>query len=375
MSLDPGIVFCPNMDCPARGRTGEGNISIHSRKQRRYKCCVCAKTFSQTKGTPFYRLHKAHELVTVVVTLLAHGCPLQAIVVAFGLDERTVDNWQRRAGEHCRAVHKDLVTKPRDLGQVQMDEIRVKQQGRVAWMAMAIMVSTRLWLGGVVGQHRDLTLIRGLIEKVYLCASALATGILFCTDGLSTYVSAILDVFRHRVPTGKRGRPQVQAWNNNIFIGQAVKQYCKGHVVGLVRRIVQGTSCQVYALIKCTQGGGVINTAFIERLNATFRACLATLVRRGRSLSREIGTLETGMYLVGTVYNFCTEHRSLRLAGVIGGHKWLERTPAMAAGITDHCWEVRELLLFRIPPPRWRPRKSRGRISRDTKFLIARWCQ
>lgn len=81
------------------------------------------------------------------------------------------------------------------------------------------------------------------------------------------------------------------------------------------------------------------------------------------------------MYLVGAVYNFCTAHQSLRMPGLIGGHKWLERTPAMAAGITDHGWSVSELLSYHVAPPPWQPPKRRGRVSTATKQLMARWCQ
>jgi hypothetical protein len=59
--------------------------------------------------------------VTIVVTLLAHGCPLQAIEVAFGFDERTVADWHARAGAQCRKVQAQLVEQPRDLGEVQAD--------------------------------------------------------------------------------------------------------------------------------------------------------------------------------------------------------------------------------------------------------------
>ena len=113
-STAPEHVFCPNPDCPARGQTGRGNIGVHSRKERRYKCRVCGKTFTATCGTVFYRLRTVMELVTVVITLLAHGCPLQVIVVAFGLDERTVEKWHARAGKHCEQVHEHWVQRPRD---------------------------------------------------------------------------------------------------------------------------------------------------------------------------------------------------------------------------------------------------------------------
>jgi transposase-like protein len=82
----------------------EGNIGIHSQKEKRYKCKVCGKTFTERSGTAFYRLHHNEELMTVVIALLANGCPPQAIVAAYGLDERTVANWQERAGKHSQAV-------------------------------------------------------------------------------------------------------------------------------------------------------------------------------------------------------------------------------------------------------------------------------
>src|SRR4030095_14602584 len=93
---------------------------------------------------------------------LAHGCPLQAIVVAFGFDERTVAAWFTRAGRQTQAVRHPLLEQPRALGQVKADEIRVKQQGKISWMALAVMVGTRLWLAGEVSEQRDLGLGRGL---------------------------------------------------------------------------------------------------------------------------------------------------------------------------------------------------------------------
>ncbi len=368
--VNPQEAFCPNLDCPARGQRSRGNIGIHSRKQRRYICRVCHKTFSESNGTAFYRLHKPMELVTLVMTLLAYGCPLQAIVVAFKLDERTVLNWQARAGQHCEQVHAHWVQRPRDLGQVQLDELRVKKQGGIVWLACALQVSTRLWLGGVLSAQRDGSLIHRLLEQVRACA--LCRPLLFCTDGFRAYVRAIQHVFRERVPTGKAGRPILRPWDN-ILIAQVVKQYAQQRVVGIIRRIVQGTTTQVEAMLKQTQSTTTIHTAYMERLNATLRSRLVGLIRRGRSLARQTSSLQHGLYLIGTVYNFCTYHRSLRLTGIINGHKWIPRTPAIAAGITDHRWTVQELLSFRVPPSRWMPPNRRGRPSAATKRLIAQW--
>ncbi len=368
--MNPRTEFCPNVDCPARGQSNKGNIIIHSRKLERYKCKVCGKTFTATKGTVMYRLHTSLKLVKIVITLLANGCPVQAIEAAYGLDERTIADWQQRAGQHCEKVHQHMVERPREVGQVQGDELRVKKQKEIVWVAMAIQVQTRLWLGGVVAKQRDFTLIKLLIEKVRACA--LCRPMLFCTDGFSAYIRAIQEVFREAVPTGQLGRPHLRPWDH-LCIAQVVKQYARRHVVGITRRIIQGTTEQVQSILERT-GSKTINTAYIERLNATFRSRLASLIRRGRALARQTQTLYHGMYLIGTVYNFCTFHKSLRIPGIIGGHKWLPRTPAMATGITDHCWTVDELLMFRVPPARWSPPKKRGRPSTLTKSLIAQWC-
>ena len=361
--MDPTATFCPNRHCPARGQTGQGNIGIHSRKEQRFICHECQKTFSATKGTVFYRLRTSAETVVLVVTLLAHGCPVQAIGAAFGFDERTVAAWWARSGRQGQAVHESLVERPRHLGQVQADELRVKKQGGIVWMALAMMVRTRLWLGGEVSAQRDMTLIRRLIERVRRCDAH--RPLLFCTDGLVSYIRAIRETFRDPVHTGKGGRPRLRPWRH-VFIAQVVKRYERRRVVATDRRIVDGVPARVETLRRRSQGGGMINTAYIERLNATFRAHLAPLARRCRALARHTGTLHTGMFLVGTVYNFCTPHASLS--------QTRKTTPAMAAGITDHCWTMHELLSFHVPLSRWAPPKRRGRPSRTLQRLIERWC-
>lgn len=235
--MDPRKQFCPNMACPARGKTGKNNIVVHSRKEARYQYQICRKTFAATTGTPVYRLHHSAELMIIVVTLIAHGCPLQAIVAAFHLDERTVMDWQDRAGQHCQQVHEQLVQQPRDLEHVQADEIRVKGQGKVIWLAMAIMVSTRLWLGGVIARKRDERLILCLVQIIRQCA--LARPLLICVDGLIAYVQAVQLVFRSPLPSGKRGRPWRISWPD-IHIGQVIKRYQGKRVVDVTRRMAQG---------------------------------------------------------------------------------------------------------------------------------------
>lgn len=358
--MNPHQQFCPNSNCPARGKVGAGNIVSHSQKEQRCKCTSCGKTFSIRKGTALYGIKHSPDLLVVVVMLMAHGCPLQAIVAAFGLDERTVRSWYLKAGAHCQQVHDQIVGHSQlNLGQVQADEIKVKTQQGTVWMALALMVSTRLWLGGVVSSQRDKRLIGRLVAQIR--AVALCRVLLLAVDGLVSYVDAFQKAFRSPLPTGKRGRRRLIPWQGIQIVQVIKRRTAKG--LTIERRIVQGDELAVAACLKTSQGGGQINTAFIERLNATFRQCLACLGRRSRSLARQTRTLQAGMFLVGCVYNFCNHHASLRLPLWITNRRchWVQRTPAMAAGLTDHRWSVLELLTFKVPPSPFVPPKRRGR--------------
>jgi transposase-like protein len=372
--MNPQELFCPNMDCAARGQVGKGNIHPHSLKDRRNICEVCGRTFTTTAGTIFYRLRHAPDLVIQVITLLAYGCPIQAIVKAFELDERTVCDWHRRAGQHCQQVHEHLVeSSQHDLQQVQADEIKVKTQKGTIWMALAIWIPTRLWIGGVISAKRDLDLIQALADKVR--NMALCRPLLLAVDGLASYVSAFRNAFRSKFPRleGETGRCKMVSWPD-IAIVQVVKQRVEG-VLNVERRIVQGAKDRVNALIQTTQGKGVINTAFIERLNATFRQRINSLTRRTRTLAQRAETLAAGMYIVGCFYNFCDFHHSLRLKLSVGsfGHRWVHRTPAIASRLTDHQWTPLELFNFKVPAPGWKLPKQRGRPSTAMLLLAQQW--
>ena len=111
--MNPHDMFCPYRDCPSHAQPGSDHIVCHSRKERRYRCRRCRRTFVERKGTPYYRLHTPEATLTCVMTLLAHGCPPQALVAAFGLEERTVAGFHyifsKRAFEWLRAGRKSPV--------------------------------------------------------------------------------------------------------------------------------------------------------------------------------------------------------------------------------------------------------------------------
>ena len=367
--MNAQAAFCPNLACEARGEVGKGNIVSHGEQRQRYKCKGCGKTFSATAGTMFAGVRSETELVVIVVTLLANGCPLQAIVQAYGLDERTVAAWRDRAGEHCERVHEAVVQQGKlELAHVQADEIRVKGQQLIVWMGMAIMVGTRLWLGGVVSEKRNRGLADQLLGMVRTCART-GCALLVITDGWAAYPNAIQRAFRSKVlRAGQPGRCHLQIWDNlgiatlvkhtGCPLGQAGKQLFQ-----VTRHIVRGTAEFVAQQLTLSHGGVLIHTAYIERLNATFRQRLALLTRRSRQAATHIATLHTAMFLLGTTYNFCSVHHSLRQPNFDNPAlpRWSQQTPAMASGLTNHVWSILELLSFKVAPTPFLPPKRRGR--------------
>lgn len=325
-------VFCRYEGCVDKGVVGTGNVVWWQQGRKRCKCQSCGRTFSYRRGTMFYGLRTEEARVVQVVTLLAYGCPCQAIVAAFKLDERTVMDWQQRAGGHAQAVHEASI-QPLDLQQVQADELRIKLQGRVVlWVAMAIMVSTRLWLGAVVSEQRDSHLIGKLAVLVRRWAQKVALYI--TVDGLAAYRDAFERAFSDK-GRGLWGRTVNCVWPC-LTLAQVVKHKANGSF-RIARYVLRGSCTMLSRLRSATQLEGTINTAFIERLNGTFRAYLAPLVRRTHSLARTQHTVTCAVFLLGCVYNFCRVHTTLK-----------QLTPAMPAQLTDPVWSVSELLWY--PP-------------------------
>jgi hypothetical protein len=282
-----------------------------------------------------YGLKHPIWLVLVVLSLLAYGCPIPAIVATFELDERTVADWQRKGGAHAKTVHEQVVCQGQvDVGQVQADELYTKTQAGPIWIATAISVFSRLWLGGAISWQRDAVLVEAVVEQVHAAAQP-GQPILVAVDGFQAYVSCFLKRFRTPLHTGKVGRPRLVVWED-LHIVQVVKRRVGRRLLSIRRKLAYGSLARAEAIMQATQVEiGRINTAYIERLNATLRTWLPALARRSRTPSGARTQLEAALFWTGGVYNFCHVHATL--AG----------TPAMAADLTDHVWSIEELIRYR----------------------------
>lgn len=327
-ALNPELMVCPNCG-------EQEQIWIHSQKERRFKCCKCKRTFAESRGTMLFNTKYPNWVILLVLALLSGGCPIQAIVFAFGIHEKTVAKWQLAAGQHAKKVQAEKVCCGQLASeQFQSDEIWVKTQYGAMWMATGMAVFSRLFIWGAVSIERKTSLMKQVVQKV---SQAIKRGapFLWVTDGFGGWEQAIRQQLRTPLYTRKPGRPRLLLWPELHFV-QVIKRKSGRCLLEIERRLRIGTLPVAQQLRYQTQSQiGVFNTAYIERLNATFRTWIPALTRRSRTPSRYRPHLEATMFWTGAVYNFCRVHSTL------------EATPAMAAGLTEEVWTIRDLLFCR----------------------------
>jgi len=141
-----------------------------------------------------------------------------------------------------------------------------------------------------------------------------------------------------------------------LLYAQVVKAYRRRRLVGVSHRVVFGTQLAIEQVL--ARGGWTINTAFVERLNLDIRQRVAAIGRRVNTLCQDEAGLRDQLALFHVYHNFVLPHTSLRRAiaesiptnGRSAAKRWRPCTPAMAAGLTDHVWSLKEVLCYRVPP-------------------------
>jgi len=139
-----------------------------------------------------------------------------------------------------------------------------------------------------------------------------------------------------------------------LLYAKVVKSYRRRRIVGVKHRVIFGATETIESIL--AKRGWKINTALIERLNLDFRQHVAAIGRRVNTLCKHEAGLRQQLAIFHTYHNFVLPHASLRLPlpelmdAVKSGKRWQPRTPAMAAGLTDRVWSLREVLRYRVPP-------------------------
>ena len=366
---------CPNPECSHYRRMQQGNVSAiatyltQSGTRRIFRCHTCETPFSETRETVFFDLRTSEDKVMMALKMLLVRVDLAGIGFVLGVTEETVLRWLRRAAHHADAINHHLL-RALPVTHVQLDEMwnfiarkhtcetdtagesgPDSEDGR-QWVWISFAPEFRLMIAAIVGPRTLDT-----AKEVVAATKARVAGIpAFFSDGFTCYLAALLAAF-HVVTTfartGKRGRPRKPRCEPHpaLVYGQLVKQKKQGKLLTLSTRVVLGAD-------RLTQLGLTISTALVERVNLTLRQALAPLVRRTSSFCKDRERMRQRVVLFQGFYNMARPHMSLQQPlplhertrqGAICP-RWRERTPGMAAGLTDHVWTFRELLTAKFEP-------------------------
>jgi IS1 family transposase len=338
-------------------------------------CIACRRYFLESLGTIFHGKCASVDLIVHVIACLAEGLGIRGTARVFEVAPNTVLQWLVEAAEQLQAFSRHVLHDVR-VRQVQLDELfallsavkarevseaealeRLERSPRWVWVAMD--PESKLLLAIDVG-NRTLAMAQRLVHYV---AQVLAPDCapLFLTDGFKEYLTALLTHYGHWVQSPRRqaqGPAPKPRWMPlpGLLYAQVVKTVRRRRLVDVQHRVVFGSLEAVNHVLAPL--GWHINTAFVERINLTIRQHVAAVGRRVSTLCKGEDGLLQQLAVFHCYYNFCLPHASVRRPlpqpepthGSGSATQWRPWTPAMAAGLTDHIWTLREVLLYRVPP-------------------------
>jgi transposase-like protein len=378
-TIDTQHHCCPGQNCPYYGWPGRGNLRANGhpggQSWRQLECVVCRGYFQETHGTIFHGKHGSAELIGRVIACLAEGLGIRGTARVFEIDPNTVLDWLVEAAEQLRAFAQYFLH-DLPLSQVQLDELDavvnavkdrtvsedeaiecLSRSPQWVWTAMA--PESKLLLTIDVGARTLAMAPRVVHQVVHVLAPDCVPLVL--TDGFKESMTALLTHYGRWVQPLRRharGAAPQPRWMPlpQLLYAQVIKTVRRQRLGAVTQRVVFGTLEAVTQVLAPV--GWQINTAFVERLNLTLRQHVAAVGRRVSTLCKGKDGLRQQLALYHAYYNFCLPHASLRQAlpqsvptkGTGSAARWRPCTPAMAAGLTDHVWTLREVLLFRVPP-------------------------
>lgn len=326
--------FCPRPICLILGLLfGMTQVIVHGYQpngEKRWKCKRCGHTFNRWTFTPLSGLRTNKDYVIKAIKAYVRGSSVSDIAYIFDVQDKTVENWIKRVTEHSRNLltylfdlHGQL-----DVTEIQLDELWTYKWGRKIkrWIWIALDPNTKLWIAFHIGS-RTKKQAEIFLEKV---KKRVKLPKLFTTDGLEAYKSVIRELFP------------------NVPHGIVIKKWKSNHVVEVKRCLIGGhVLSRIMIHIKNLVKSRVINTSYVERFNLTLRRGLASLNRKTLEAAKTDKQLDGDLCVYQLYYAMIRPHMSLTVKedGLV-----LRRTPAMAAGLSDHQWTWLDALTFVIPP-------------------------
>jgi hypothetical protein len=377
--VDTSTHCCPHADCAYRGWVGWGHRRAHGHPHggpwRQLLCIACRCSFLESLGTLFHGQCASVDLIVRVIVCLAEGVGIRGTARVFEVDPNTVLQWLVEAAEQLQAFSQHFLHDVR-VRQVQLDELcallravkdgtgseadaseRLERSPQGVWVAMD--PESKLLLAIAVGDRT-----RAMAQRVvhHVAQVVAPNGAPLClTDGLRESLTALLTHDGHwgqlarRQATGPAPKPRWMP-RPGLLYAQVIKTVRRRRLVRVTHRVVCGTLEAVQQVLAVC--GWPINTAFVERLTLTIRQQVAAVGRRVSTLCQGEDGVRQQVAVFHCYDNCCLPHASVRQPlpqpepthGTGSAKRWQPRTPAMAAGLTDHVWTRREVLLFRVPP-------------------------
>jgi len=340
---------CPNPDCNYCGivdSTSHALVGYGTQcGNQRFKCQACSKVFTSRVNTPLYYLKSDPEEVEFVLLFLAEGVDASVLVRYTGHTDKTVSRWLQRMGHHSAGWH-DVLFRHLVVGFVQMDEMysRVRKTASSVWVWLAIAPESRIIPAMHIGNRTTFdayTLVHDL--KLRLAPNCVPV---ITTDGLRAYFHSITAHFGYW-SRPKRARKDHWFVSPALLYGQLVKR--KGRKRFAITRILCGTRDRFRTTLQNRGFTGRTQTAYVERLNLTFRQGISSLSRRTWSYAYSVKSLRLHAEWFRLYYHMVRPHQSLRVQLHGEKRRYKKRTPAMAASITHHIWEIHDLLHYPVP--------------------------
>lgn len=345
---------CSNHECKDYGKPGLGNLTVrkvYGKDQIRYqRCRHCTTEFSERRNTPLWNCRLPEHKAIAVAEQLAEGTSAKGTARIVKVSPETVRRLSRQLGRHSKRSHDQRVTQ---LGvtALQADERwgYAGSKTQACWEAEVIDPASRLVVAREQGA-RDEALIRRLLESTRAKVSY-PRGVVLFSDGEPSYKSVFPEVFGtpyRPARQGKRGRFPNQKYRvaRRQAHVQVLKRRQGRRVVEVEVRYAHGSPRRVHREL-LRLGYNTPNTSAIERRNGTARRMDAYSVRKSSAFARTTETRDAKGWWGVAVYNWVRENRALQrpLSKPQGRRLYEQRSPAMAAGLTDRIWSVGELLL------------------------------
>ena len=241
------------------------------------------------------------------------------------------------------------------------------------WDHAIIDPETKLIVSMVVGRRNADTVVQVFTDYYDRTDGYLPE--LIATDGYAVYETVILDTYGLWLTEAELTAEQLEEFRQagrpefyfpvEITYARVLKEKAGGRVVNVTSTVVLGSQKQAEETLAESERSQKINTSFVERWFGTQRQFTGRKKRKAYTFSKELSFHEAATWLLVVWYNFGWCVRTLRQKVQEDPPRYHYRTPAMAAGLAEHAWAMRELLAYPLYPPKDPPQRCIPRTYKD----------